>query len=362
LLRFKGFRDQGKVNIKGLEGVHLLWIDEAQQLSKETLDIIIPTLRKDNAKIFFTMNRTLKDDPVFVAMKDDPDCLHIHIDYFENPHCPDTSKREAEKQKARNIEDYNHIWLGEPLPQALNAAFRGVDACATGELCEPVKGAEYVLGVDLARSVDYTVLSILNKKTKNFDYIERLENENRTSWNYQVEKIKAVAQKYNNAQVIVDSTGVGDPIVENLQREGVNVYYHQKPDSDSSTPGIKFSSINKENLIEKLKVAIELKLITYPNIKYYVDELREFICETTSAGRHKYSAPDGKHDDCVISCALAVWGIRDQIYYKEPVVVVPTGADKFWARVTKDSKKHNNSLHGEENEVNIEADGEDISE
>jgi len=361
-IRFKGFREQGAINIKGLEGIHILWIEEAQAITKNTLDIIIPTVRKNNSKVFFTMNRTLADDPVYVAMKDREDCLHIHIDYFENQHCPDALKHEAQQCKIKNLEDYKHIWLGEPLPQALNAAFRGVEACAVGELCEPAGGDEYVLGVDLARSVDYTVLSVLNKRTKNFDYVERLENENRTSWNYQVEKIKAVSKKYNNALTILDSTGVGDPIVENLQREGVNVYHHQKPESDDSTPGIKFSSVNKENLVEKLKVAIELKLITYPNIKFLVDELREFICETTSAGRHRYSAPQNKHDDAVISVALAVWGIRDEIYLREKETLMPSRSEKFWTRIKDDIKKNKKSFDLEDNEVMIKEDGFDVSE
>ena len=54
---FKGFREQGAVNIKGLEGVDILWIDESQAVTKHTLDVIIPTIRKEKAKIFFSMNR-----------------------------------------------------------------------------------------------------------------------------------------------------------------------------------------------------------------------------------------------------------------------------------------------------------------
>ena len=59
---FHGFREQGSVNIKGLEGVDILWIDEAQAITKNTLDIVIPTIRKNTSKVFFTMNRFIKDD------------------------------------------------------------------------------------------------------------------------------------------------------------------------------------------------------------------------------------------------------------------------------------------------------------
>ena len=47
---FKGFREQGRVNIKGLEGIDILWIDEAQAITKSTLDVIIPTIRKKSKR------------------------------------------------------------------------------------------------------------------------------------------------------------------------------------------------------------------------------------------------------------------------------------------------------------------------
>ena len=67
IIRFRGFREQGSVSIKGMEGVDILWIDEAQSITKHTLDIIIPTIRKENRRIFFTMNRFLRDDPVYLS-------------------------------------------------------------------------------------------------------------------------------------------------------------------------------------------------------------------------------------------------------------------------------------------------------
>ncbi len=120
---FKGFREQGKLRIKGLEGVDILWIDEAQAITKETLKVIIPTIRKSKAKVFFTMNRTLSDDAVYVEFANRKDCLHIHINYDENKHCPQESKLEAQNMKTVDIDSYNHIWLGQPLLNASNFVF-----------------------------------------------------------------------------------------------------------------------------------------------------------------------------------------------------------------------------------------------
>jgi hypothetical protein len=121
---FKGFREQGKLNIKGLEKIKILWIDEAQAITKETLKIIIPTIiRNKNFKIFFTMNRTLEDDPVYTEFHNRKDCLHIHINYNDNKHCPKKAIEEAENMKTRDLDSYNHVWLGQPLLNASNFVF-----------------------------------------------------------------------------------------------------------------------------------------------------------------------------------------------------------------------------------------------
>lgn len=115
---FRGFKEQGRVNIKGLEGIDILWIDEAEAITKATLDIIVPTIRRKNAIVYFTMNRHVRKDAVYVEFANDPDCLHIKINYYDNKHCPQNLIDKALKCKAKNPADYDHIWEGNPLDQA----------------------------------------------------------------------------------------------------------------------------------------------------------------------------------------------------------------------------------------------------
>lgn len=115
---FKGFREQGRVNIKGLEGIDVLWIDEAQAITKPTLDYIIPTIRKVNSRIIFTMNRFVRNDAVYKFCVGRPDTLHITVLYFDNQFLSEKQRREAEILKSKNFAEYEHIWLGKPLAQA----------------------------------------------------------------------------------------------------------------------------------------------------------------------------------------------------------------------------------------------------
>ena len=177
--------------------------------------------------------------------------------------------------------------------------FKGVKRCAVGTLQEPLLGRFYVMGVDLAKTEDFTVLTIIDSVTRNVVHIERFQN---VMWKDQKLRIQDLALTYNNALCWVDSTGVGDPIYEDLMSAGV------------SCEGYKFTNESKHKLIEQLAIAIEQRKITFPNHDYFVQELLNYEYSITDAGRIQYSAPAGKHDDCVISLALAVWGIRSYLY------------------------------------------------
>lgn len=368
-IRFHGFREHGSVNIKGLEGVDILWVDEAQAITQLTLNIIIPTIRKEKSKVFWTMNRDMKDDPVYAEFEPRDDCMTIHIDYFENKHCPAALKIEAEKCKAKDIEEYEHIWLGQPRKQAATAAFKNVDSIVDVNLPmsqPPRPEFSYVMGVDLAKSLDFTVIDVICIELKQLVYHERMESENRSSWNYQKQKIMAVSELYNRAMIVTDSTGVGDPITEDLQRMGCNVFVDRTGDkNDKEVAGFKFNMISKENIIEKLKVTIELQLIRIPDIPILIKELKQFQALKMPSGRYKYSAPAGKdengvdlyHDDCVIGLALAMWGSRTMIYDPQYSAPVPrTYTDEFWARVKEDIKIKENDRQGEEVEYDISED------
>lgn len=163
---FKGFRERGAVNVKGVEGADIVWVDEAQALTKPTVDVLLPTLRKDTpVKFIFTMNRLHREDAVMELAKRD-DCLHIHIDYFENPYCPLTLIDEAELCKIRSERDYNHIWLGMPVKAGDEFIFDSADLYLSigrkpyGELYSKQK----VIGIDwAAQGSDKCVATILER-------------------------------------------------------------------------------------------------------------------------------------------------------------------------------------------------------
>ncbi len=175
--------------------------------------------------------------------------------------------------------------------------FRNVRECATGAWQEPDPDERYVAGVDLAKVTDYTVLVILNRAAE-VVYADRFH---RLDWSIQVDRILAATDRYNKCSVLVDSTGVGEPVYESLRAAGVNA----RPYS--------FTSKSKAAIVDNLALMLERRQITLPRPDLWpegIDEVEAFEFAVTDSGNVRTSAPPGMHDDCVMALALAAWQRR----------------------------------------------------
>lgn len=120
---------------------------------------------------------------------------------------------------------------------------------------------------------------------------------NQIDYTFQLIRLANLAQKYK-ASIIMDSTGVGDPLFEQVKKLGYSV------------EGFNFTNTSKQQLIENLSVFLEQQRISFPYIPELIHELELFQYELTRAGNVRYSAPQGYHDDCVMSLALACWKLQ----------------------------------------------------
>lgn len=212
---FKGFRERGSVNIKGLEGIDILWIDEAQSITKNTLDIIVPTIRKKNSIIIFTMNRYTRFDAVYDFCTKRKDCLHININYFDNPYADEKIINEANISKESNINDYNHIWLG--LPMANNLEFlvtsKSIDN-ALNLTCE--KDNEYqssVMSVDLAASgADKCVAKYIVQQNNKIWLEKETISWQESDTDITKGKIISLYSHWMPKVLIIDADGLGYPV------------------------------------------------------------------------------------------------------------------------------------------------------
>lgn len=171
------------------------------------------------------------------------------------------------------------------------AVFRHVRDIAKAVPKKPEPGHNYVMGVDIAKLQDFTVLTIYDRANNCQVYQDRFQT---LEWPFQKKRLIETARHYNNSLMVVDATGIGDPIVDDLMRSGCAV----KP--------FKITHQSKKEMIEKLSIWIEQRKIQILPIQETLFEFDNFAYEVSVTGVVRYGAPQGFHDDIVISHALAV--------------------------------------------------------
>lgn len=192
------------------------------------------------------------------------------------------------EQAKRDLPDYvfKELYLAEPAEDNSNPfGYENINNC----IIPTQTGVAVAYGIDLAKYTDWTVIIGLNDKGE-VCHFERFQMD----WSQTLNKIGSII---GNIPTFVDSTGVGDPIVEQLQRNRPKVQ------------GFKFTSQSKQQLIEGLVVAVQQQKIGFPD-GVIADEMRNFEFEYTRTGV-KYTAPQGLHDDAVMSLALA-WDCKQK--------------------------------------------------
>jgi hypothetical protein len=199
---------------------------------------------------------------------------------------------------------FRELYLAEPSddggnPFGLNA-IRGCIGPMSDEM-------PYAMGVDFAKSIDWSVVHALDRAGRTCGH-ERWQ----APWQITTPKVKELV---GQVPTLADRTGVGDPIVEELQMANYRL------------EGFLFTPSSKQELMVGLASAIQKGEVTYPP-GVIVDELECFEYEYKQTGV-RYSAPVGYHDDCVIALALAVEQRRrlmPQLEGREPGGVLTASA------------------------------------
>ncbi|WP_106478121.1 PBSX family phage terminase large subunit [Phytohalomonas tamaricis] len=112
LIIFQGMQDHTADSIKSLEGFDRAWVEEAQSVSARSLELLIPTIRKDGSEIWFSWNPDQPTDAVEKHFQNNPDAILVHVNYTDNPWCPEVLIKQANWQRKADYEKYVHIWLG----------------------------------------------------------------------------------------------------------------------------------------------------------------------------------------------------------------------------------------------------------
>ncbi len=180
------------------------------------------------------------------------------------------------------------------------------------EVFEREKEKNYYIGVDIAKMHDYTTIYVVDGTDQKSCRVVFTERFNNKPYSYIVDRVLAVAANFQPLRIVVDETGVGAGLTEQILSKA------------PMTEGFKFSMPAKIELINTLKTGLEQRRLKFSHDNVTLtDELRYYQYEISEeTGGIKMNAPSGKHDDCVIALALAYWKCA-VIYADAGVTLIP---------------------------------------
>lgn len=131
LFIFTGLSQHTVESIKSYEGCDIVWVEEAQSVSKRSWDVLTPTIRKPDSEIWMTLNPHLETDETFVRFVESApkSAIVVEMNWRDNPWFPAVLNQERLDCLARDPDNYDNIWEGKPLRVAQGAIYAAeVDA------------------------------------------------------------------------------------------------------------------------------------------------------------------------------------------------------------------------------------------
>ena len=267
-------------NLRGRK-FHFVVVDEASfipNLEDGWLNSIRPTLTDYKGRALFLSTPRGKNYFYQLYCKQDQDWESFKFTTYDNPYIDADEVNDARRQLPEAV--FEQEYMANPMENAANPfGSNFINLCT-----KPLSQLEPMYyGIDLAKSVDWTVIIGLDING-NVAYYNRFQKD----WATTKETILTLDR---SKPIMIDSTGVGDAITEDLQRYFQRMY------------GFKYTAQSKQQLMELLASTIHKQEIGFPE-GFIKSELEVFEYEYTSTGV-RYNAPSGFHDDCVNALGLA---------------------------------------------------------
>lgn len=206
-----------------------------------------------------------------------------------NPRIQADAERAQRELPSRS---YQQEWLAQFVDDG--SIFRGVTDCATAERQPRIDGHLYVMGCDWGKYNDYTVLTVIDATTHQMVALDRF---NQIDYTLQLGRVQVLAEKYQPEVIVAEKNSMGDPIVEQL------FYTYNLPVQPFTT-----TNQSKAKIIDALSLAFERRSVGILNEPSLIAELQAYEAERLPGGLLRYAAPEGMHDDQVMSLALAWHG------------------------------------------------------
>lgn len=314
------------------EAFHVVVVDEAARVEEEVIeDVIIPTLADFNGDLILISTPNGKNWfwRYFVTGQNPRNWQEIRswrAPTWDNPNPNIKAAYMAAKRRAERgikVFSFKQEWDAEFVGDGTEV-FRNIDQAmgrATWQK-NPIKGHDYVFGVDWARTKDYTVFLILDLTLNEVVYYVRYQ---RMGYELQFKKLVALYEKWQPSALIIEYNAMGGPMVERLDSIGLPV-----------VPMV-LNNASKQALVDDLVWAFDNDAIALPEDPDMKEELELYEGTQTKTGMVRYAAAGAGHDDIVTALLLA--NQAAVVYAQPPERPIATGEFKIppGMRITEES-------------------------
>lgn len=220
LFIFNGLRDHNSDSIKSLEGADRCWVAEAQSISRTSIDILRPTIRKDNAVFWWDFNPRYSSDPIWVdyIRNHDEEAITLFLSHKDNKWFPSSLKKEMKADYKRDVNRARHIWEGELADE--NTTFvcpaELVELAQANIIIKPFPSVP-VIGADIAHQGGDEI--VFYKRIENkivAQYISRYNNTVDT-----IRDLKLFASK--NSIINIDNGHLGCAVADLMEDDGYTI-------------------------------------------------------------------------------------------------------------------------------------------
>lgn len=292
---FSGLRDAA--SLKSYEAIDICWIEEAQAVTDQSWQLLIPTIRAANSEIWVVFNPLFETDPTYIrfVLETPDDCRIAKVNHDDNPWFPDVLRMEMESDKQKNYNRYLHVWEGHCVIAPEGAVYDLTWFKRYNALPQPPDRQMIIHSWDTAYKAgthNDPSCCLVWHVTNNLFYLAEMHH---GKWEYPELRRRAfeLAERDKPDVILIEDKASGQSLIQEFAASSQHPVVGMKPDADKETRARTTAA-----MVEAGKVVLP---VYAPWLQQFETEVALFPSESESV-----------HDDIVDSLSQFLRYMRDR--------------------------------------------------
>lgn len=235
--RFAGLKTNVQA-IKSFEGINICWVEEASNVSKQSWEVLVPTIRQENSEIWVSFNPELESDETYqrFVLNPRPGSKVVQINYSDNIWFPEVLKEEMEFLKRIDDNAYQNVWLGHPkvfldgavYGNEIKAAMNATPPRITTVPYDPLKAVHTIWDIGFRDTNSIWFAQVIGSEFRFIDYYEN----NQLPLDHYLQMLQSKSQEFNYVYGVdylphdaaAKSLGTGRSVEEMMREKGRKIF------------------------------------------------------------------------------------------------------------------------------------------